>query len=84
MSNDEFRTAEVKPLSDQHFEIRHSAVRYSAVQNTFQDSQVMRTTRLVAVRTEVTGQPPTGGLQPLIAVLRLFFGLGNPEPASDE
>jgi hypothetical protein len=26
MSNDEFRTAEVKPLPDQHFEIRHSAV----------------------------------------------------------
>jgi len=34
MSNDEFRTAEVKPVLDPHFEIRHFAVRYSAVQNT--------------------------------------------------
>ena len=48
---------------DQHFEIRHSAVRYSAVQNAFQDSQVMRTTRLVAVCTGVTGQESVASSQ---------------------
>jgi hypothetical protein len=58
MSNDEYRTAEIGSVRKQHFEIRHSAVRYSAVQNAFQDSWVMRTTGLIAVGTEVTGQEP--------------------------